>query len=148
MGVKTAVVFLRIAAATALFAGVAHTARFLTYVPTHGAAEAAVVDSMKSHLFSFGGGAPHSYWDMYLGYGLFVTVGSFSEAILFWLLSNFATVCTALVRAVAAIFVLAEVGYAALILKYFFPLPLYVHVAVAVCLCIVFMASAPRAMRT
>ena len=139
------VVFLRIAAAVALLAGIGHTAQFLSYVPRRGPVETAVVASMKENVFQFGGFTRHSYWDMYLGYGLFVSIGCLSEAILLWQLSNFTASCPALVRQVTALFAGVEAASLVLLAMYFFPLPMFFHATVAACLVVAFMASAPHA---
>lgn len=81
--------FLRIAAVLALLQGLGHGFLFTTYVPMHGAEEAAVVDAMRSNAFSFSGHM-HSYWDMYFGYGLMAVLNCFIEAALFWQLAGIA----------------------------------------------------------
>jgi hypothetical protein len=53
------------------------------------------------------------------------------EAVLFWQLAGIAKPSPALIRPVAGLFLLANVGYAVLVLTYFFPLPAYFDIAIA-----------------
>jgi len=108
----------------------AHTAMFVTYRPVHGAEEVAVVEAMRTHVFKFGGAA-HSYWELYFGYGLMSAANCLVEAVLFWQLAGLARKSPALIRPIAALFLLANVGYAILVRVYFFPLPGYFDLAIA-----------------
>jgi hypothetical protein len=97
---------------------------FVRARPTHGAAEVAVVDAMRSQAFLFAS-APRTYWDMYFGYGLEAAVVCLVEAILFWLLAGAAPGCAVLVRSVAALFAAANLAHIVMLLRYFaFPLPM------------------------
>jgi len=111
----------------------AHTAMFVTYAPSHGAEEVSVVETMKAHVFRFGGVA-HSYWELYFGYGLMSAMNCLIEAVLFWQLAGLARKSPALMRPIAALFLVANVGYAILVRIYFFPLPGYFDLAIAVLL--------------
>ena len=122
---------LRLAAIVALLECLGHTMLFVRYVPVHGPAETAVVDAMKSHVFNFGG-SPRSYWDLYFGYGLFVSIGSFVEAALLWQLAGLAASGVPRIRPLAGLVALAELGYTLLIRKYFFATPLFAHVVATV----------------
>jgi hypothetical protein len=124
---------LRIASLLALIQFAAHTSLLLTYAPKHGPEEAAVVEAMKSHAFNFGGVRPHSYWEMYFGYGLFAAVNCLIEAILFWQLTS-GSVNLAPARSIVLLFCLANIGYAILVWKYFFLVPLVFDAAIALCL--------------
>jgi hypothetical protein len=121
---------LRITSVLAFVQFAAHTAMFVTYVPSHGAEEVAVVEAMKAHVFKFGATA-HSYWDLYFGYGLMSAANCLVEAVLFWLLAVAARQSPALVRSVAALFLLANVGHFILVRVYFFPLPGWFDLAIA-----------------
>src|SRR6266478_8535309 len=118
--------FLRIAATLALLACLGHTFLFVTYSPTHGPEEAAVVAAMKAHSFSFRGFL-HSYWELYFGYGLFVSISCFIEAVLLWQLAAIDGSNPVAIRPLVAPFVLGEAGYAVLMLKYFFLIPIVAH---------------------
>jgi len=127
------VILLRIAAVVALVQFCAHTTLFMTYVPRHGPDEVSVVQAMQSHYFSFSGSL-RSYWDMYFGYGLFSAFNCLLEAVLLWQLAGIAKNFPHLIRPVAALFVAANIGYAILVWKYFFPLPSYFDIAIAILL--------------
>jgi hypothetical protein len=124
---------LRIAAVLAAVQGTAHSVLFLTAKPRHGAAEVAVIEAMKSNRFF--AGATRSYWDFYFGYGLLAAAACFVQAILFWQLGKIAASHPTLIRPMVGLFLLANVGHALLIARYF---SLYVTIAfdllIAACL--------------
>jgi hypothetical protein len=135
-------IFLRIAAALALLEAAGHTFLFVSYTPSHGPEEIAVVEAMKSHAFKLGGVAPHSYWELYFGYGLFATVSCLIEVGVLWQLASLVKTAPAQVRSMAAIFFAGEAGYTFLIWRYFsFPIPLASHISIALCLVIVFLTA-------
>lgn len=136
--------FLRIAAILSLLASCGHTYLFLTYFPSHGPQETAVVAAMKSARFHFGWPASHSYWELYFGYGLFVAISCFIEAVVLWQLASLSKSGSLRIEPIVATFVLGEAGYAVLMFKYFFLIPIFVHSALAVCLAAAFLASSPR----
>ncbi|HJW94750.1 MAG TPA: hypothetical protein VJ901_14120 [Thermoanaerobaculia bacterium] len=121
-------IFLRIASLVALLQFAAHTTLLLQYVPRHGPDEVRVVEVMKSYRFDFHGSQPHSYWDMYLGYGLFAAFNCLIEALLFWFLSSRPD------KALIAILLIANLCYAAMVYRWFFFIPLYADLVIAVCL--------------
>jgi|ERR1041385_1743638 hypothetical protein len=120
--------FLRIAAFLALFQFAAHTTLLLRYVPKHGPDEVRVVETMKGHRFDFHGSQPHSYWEMYIGYGLFAAFNCLIEALLLWFLSSRPN------KTLVALLLFANLGYAAMVYRWFFFLPMYADLAIAVCL--------------
>ena len=113
---------IRAASVAALIQGSAHFALFVSARPKHGAAEEAVVAAMQDNRFDFGGG-PHSYWDMYFGYGLEAAGVVLFEALILWLLVRPFRADPRAVAPILAVLVLANLGHAALVLRYFFPLP-------------------------
>jgi len=127
------VTILRVAAAIALLQFIGHATLFLTYVPKHGAQEIAVVQAMRDHIFNFSG-MQRSYWDMYFGYGLMAAINCLFEAALFWQLAAIAKTSARLVQPVVALFLVANLVYAALVWIYFFPLPSYFDLAIGLCL--------------
>jgi hypothetical protein len=127
------VTLLRIAATVALVQFCAHTTLFLTYAPAHGPDELQVIQTMQSHVFRFSGFL-RSYWDMYFGYGLFSAFNCLIEAVLLWLLAGIAKEHARLTQPIVALFLFANVGYTALVWKYFFPLPSYFDIALIVVL--------------
>jgi hypothetical protein len=124
---------LRLAALVALLQFLAHTALFVRSKPTHGDAEVAVVETMKAHRFNFGG-SMRSYWDMYFGYGIEAAFVCLVEAILFWQLAAIATTAPMIARPIIMLFLVANVGHAVLVLRYFFLVPLVPDVLIAILL--------------
>jgi hypothetical protein len=124
---------LRIAAILALVQGVAHTALFLTAKPGHGAEEAAVISAMQSHRFLFSG-LSRSYWDFYYGYGLLAALVVFVEVALFWMLASVAREAPARTRPFIALFILYNIAHAAILARYFFPLPIVMDGLVTIAL--------------
>jgi len=122
---------LRIVSVVALLQFVGHGTLFVRARPTHGPAEVAVVDAMKSQAFTFAS-APRTYWDMYFGYGLEAAFVCLVEAVLFWLIAGAAQANPALVRSIAALFVAANVAHLAMLARYFaFPVPIAFDAAMA-----------------
>jgi len=107
----------------------------------HGPDEVRLVEAMRSLRFDFGGSQPHSYWEMYVGYGLFAAVNCLIEALLFWWASRHTTDARGLVNAVIAIFLFANITYGALVWRYFFFIPLVMDTLVALCLAAAFLAG-------
>jgi hypothetical protein len=54
--------------------------------------------------------------------------------VLFWQLASIAKSSPAVIKPVAGLFLVANVGYAILVLTYFFPLPAYFDIAIAILL--------------
>jgi hypothetical protein len=137
---------LRIASILALVAALGHTLLFLTYKPTHGPTEIVVVSAMQTHVFSFGGFL-HSYWQLYLGYELFVTISCLVECGLLWQLANLSSSAPHSIRPMVTIFFLGEVAISILMLKFFFLIPIVTHIATALCLALAFL-TLPRSDRS
>jgi hypothetical protein len=130
---------LRIASILALIAAIGHTALFLTYKPTHGPVEIVVVSAMQTHVFSFGG-FPHTYWQLYFGYELFVTISCLVECGLLWQLAKLSSSAPLSIRPMIALLFLGEVATSILMLKFFFLIPIVVHIATALCLALALVA--------
>ncbi len=124
---------LRVTAVVALLQFVGHAALFVRAKPTHGDAEVTVVAAMKAHQFNFGG-SMRSYWDMYFGYGLEAAFICLVEAILFWQLATIAGTTPAIVRPTIALFLVANVAHAILVMRYFFLVPLVPDILIALLL--------------
>jgi len=129
----TAPTLLRVTAVVALLQFAGHAALFIRARPTHGDTEVAVVSAMKAHRFNFGGSA-RSYWDMYFGYGLEAAFVCLVEAVLFWELATIAATAPGMVRPVVALFLVANVAHAMLVIRYFFLVPLVPDVVIALLL--------------
>jgi len=130
---------LRIASVLSLIAALGHTLLFLTYKPTHGPTEIVVVSAMQTHVFSFGGFL-HSYWQLYFGYELFVTISCLVECGLLWQLANLSSSAPRSIGPMIGIFFLGEIATSVLMLKFFFLVPIVVHLATAICLALAYMA--------
>ncbi len=122
---------LRVVAVVAFVQFVGHGTMFARARPTHGPAEVAVVEAMRSQQFAFAA-APHSYWDMYFGYGLEAAFICLVEAILFWQLARIAARDLVLVRPIVALFLAANLAHIAMLIRYFaFPLPITFDAVIA-----------------
>ena len=138
------VIVLRVAAVLAAVQGLAHGGLFMSAKPRYGAAEVAVVEAMKSNRFF--GGATRSYWDLYFGYGLIAAATCLVEAVLLWQLVKVAESNPALVRPIVGLLVVANVGHALLVARYFlFYVPIAFDVLIAAALAWAFvLAGAAR----
>ncbi len=114
---------MRVTAAVALVQGLGHAVIFVTAKPHHGEAENAVIATMRARAFDFGGFAPHSYWDLYYGYGLLAVVFAFFIAAVLWLTSGLADQPRQF-RRFAGCTAVAVAVHALVIARYFFRLPL------------------------
>src|SRR5262249_55986597 len=92
--------------------------------------EVDVISAMRAHAFPFQGFS-RSYWDFFVGYGLFAAFTCLVEAVLFWQL---AAVGGERASTVIALFALANIVYAALCWRFFFITPLVFDVAISVSL--------------
>ena len=128
---RTAAALLRGVAVAAGLQGLGHGALFLRARPTHGPDEVLVVAAMQTHAFRFGG-APRTYWDMYLGYGLEAAAICLIEALLFWHLAGAVRRHAAVVRPIAGLFALANLLHIGMLARYFaFPLPIAFDLLIA-----------------
>jgi hypothetical protein len=122
---------LRLTALVALVQGLGHAVIFMTAKPRHGESELAVIQAMRAQTFNFGGFAPHSYWDLYYGYGLLAVVFALFISALLWLSSGLAEQPGQLRRLVGCIGSAVAV-HAVIIARYFFLLPLEFDILVLV----------------
>ena len=132
---------LRIASILALVAALGHTLLFLNYHPTHGPDEIVVVTAMQTHIFNFGGFL-HSYWQLYFGYELFVTISCLVECAVLWQLATLST--TLAIRPIILALFLGEVAISVLMFKFFFIIPIVVHIATALCLLLALLTLKPQ----
>ena len=134
---------LRLASILAALQAAAHATLFLTYRPSHGPVEAAVVADMQAHAFAFGG-AQRSYWDMYFGYGLMSAVSVALEVFVLWQLAALAAGAVR-VRPIVALFLAANLVHAGLCARYFFLTPIVPDLLVAACLAAALVFDRPAA---
>jgi hypothetical protein len=137
---------LRLTAIVALVQGLGHALLFLTARPHHGERETAVIAAMRAQTFDFGGFAPHSYWDLYYGYGLIAVAFALFIATVLWLTSDLAEQPRHL-RRLAGCLGAAVLVHATVIARYFFRLPLEFDVVVltGIAATLVLARSAPPA---
>jgi hypothetical protein len=88
----------------------------------------------------FGGAAPgaqaltRSYWDFFMGFGLFVTVSFLVEAVVFWQLAAMTKTDAVRTRPIVMAFCVGYVAYAVLAWRYFFWVPVVFEVVIVLCL--------------
>lgn len=127
MSEQRARLILRVAAAVATLQAAAHLTLFLRSQPKPGSAVWPLAQAMRAQA------APgHTdYWAMYFGYGLLSAVTAVLIAALIWLAASFDAGSRRLARWLVAIVLVAVLVHAAVIARYFFPVPLYFDILVA-----------------
>jgi len=123
-------VFLRIASVLTFIHCIAHTIRGVLSPPTHGAEELAVIETMKSHLFNFGG-FTRSYWDFHLGYGWFLTAILLVYTLFLWYLAGLSKTASLPIRPILALFCLNFLLMAVVSGKFFAPGPVIIELLIA-----------------
>lgn len=134
-----AALFLRIASMLTLIHCVLHTAGGVFASPRHGAEEIVVIETMKSHQFDVFG-SMRSYWDFFLGYGLFVTIVLLVAAIFFWQLAVIAKAAPVWIRPIVVLFFFSYLGTAIISWRYFFLGPAVTELLIAACLLLAFIS--------
>jgi hypothetical protein len=94
-------------------------------------AQQSALDAMRHYRFDTMGSS-RTYWDFFLGYGLFLSVNFLLQAILFWLLGSM--VETKVGRGIVLTFGLGYLAFAALAWRYFFAGPVVFELLIAGCL--------------
>jgi len=135
----SASLFYRIAAVLILLFDVGHTIGFLQHDPEWKVDS--LLGSMKSIRFDIQGFS-RSYWDFFVGFGLFVTVFLLLSAVVVWQLGALEAETLARVRGIAWSLALCFVVLTVLSFKYFFILPLIFSIVIAVCLIVAAWRSA------
>ena len=121
--------FYRIAAVTLLLFAVGHTSGFPWSDPQWGVD----LGSMRSTHFDILGSS-RTYWDFYVGFGLFVTVFLLFAVVLAWQLGRLPPDSLALMRGTAWTFALCFAAISALSWKYFFIIPIVFSIVTTLCL--------------
>ena len=125
-------ILLRVAAVLAFLHGVLHTIGGVFGGAAPGAqAEALAV--MKANRFDELG-ASRTYWDFFFGFGLFVSISFFVEAVVFWQLGALARAHGALIRPILAAFCIGYLVSALVSWRYFFLPPMLMELVIAGCL--------------
>jgi hypothetical protein len=123
--------FYRIAAVLLLLFCVGHTLGFRQTDPEW-KADSLVADMQRIHFNAQG--FERSYWDFFVGFGLFVSVFLLFAAILAWGLGAMKAETLALIPAVKWSLALCFIGITILTWKYFFVVPLVFSSVITVCL--------------
>jgi len=126
-------IFLRIASVLTFIHCVLHTVGGVLGSPKHGQEEITVIDMMKSHSFDMMG-SMRSYWDFFFGYGIFVTITLFVQAVLFWQLSSIVKAYSAVIKPIILLFCLSFMVSAVVAWHYFFIGPAVTELLIALCL--------------
>jgi hypothetical protein len=122
-------VFYRIAAVLMLLFDVGHTVGFPWSDPKWGVDLA----SMQSTHFDVLGSS-RTYWDFYVGFGLFVTVFLLLAAVLAWQLGDLPAETLAMTRGVAWALPLCFAAITVLSWRYFFIIPVVFSILITLCL--------------
>jgi len=126
-----AATFYRIAAVLIVLFALGHTVGFLQHDPSWGVDT--LLASMKSTHFNIQGFS-RSYWDFFVGFGLFVTVFLLFAAVLAWELGGLASENLARLRIITGAFALCFAVFIVLSWRFFFAIPLVFSVLITVCL--------------
>ncbi len=122
-------VLYRIAAVLMLLFDVGHTAGFPWSDPKWGVD----LGAMQSTYFDVLGSS-RTYWDFYVGFGLFGTVFLLFAVVLAWQLGGLPAETLATMRGVAWAFPVCFAAITVLSWKYFFIIPIVFSAAITVCL--------------
>jgi len=121
----------RIAAVVILLFDIGHTIGFLQHDPSWGVDS--LLTSMKTIHFDIQGFS-RSYWEFFVGFGLFVTVFLLLAAVVAWQLGGLPAETLARLRGMRWALALCFVALTFLSFRYFFFLPLVFSALIAVCL--------------
>jgi hypothetical protein len=124
-------IYYRIAAVLLLLFAVAHTLGFRQTDPTWRVDS--LVASMQSIHFNVQGFS-RTYWDFFVGFGLFVSVFLLFSAVLAWQLSRLPAETLPQMRAVAWTFAICFAAITGLTWRFFFVAPLVFSIVITVCL--------------
>jgi len=128
---KGRVPFLLTAVLLVLFA-VGHTYGFLAFKPAS-SERLAVLSGMRSASFTCGR-STHTYWDFYLGFGLFVSIYLLLAAVVAWELPMVRLASRACYVVLAGALVIAQLLTAAISARLFNGPPLVLSVLIVACL--------------
>jgi hypothetical protein len=121
----------RIAAVLVLLFDLGHTLGFRQVDPTWGVDT--LLSSMRSTHFDILGFS-RTYWDFYVGFGLFVTVFLLLAAVLAWQLGGLPAETLALMRVTVWAFAVCFAAITVLSWRYFFTIPIVFSTLITVCL--------------
>jgi hypothetical protein len=121
----------RTASVLLLLFAIGHTLGFRKTDPKWGVDN--LISSMQSLHFD-AQGFNRTYWDFYVGFGLFVSVFLVFTAVLAWQLGGLPAETLAPMRSIGWVFAICFVAVAFLSWKFFFTVPLIISVLIMVCL--------------
>jgi len=131
--------FYRVAAVLLLLFEVGHTSGFPWSDPTWGVDLSAM---RSTHFYIMG--FSRTYWDFYVGFGLFVSVFLLLAVVLAWQLGSLSPESLTLMRGTAWAFALCFAGITLLSWKYFFIIPVVFSSVTTLCLTAAAWLSAKR----
>jgi hypothetical protein len=126
--------FLRAAAVLTLLYCAGHTMG-MPWTPYTDPEATSVLETMKSHSFE-AEGFKGTYWDLYFGFGLVISVYLLVQAVVLWLVASLARTDAVRVRPIVVSFLIAFALNAVLSWKYFFVVPVVMAGLIAICLAI------------
>ena len=121
----------RISSILLLLCAVGHTVGFWQVDP--GWAVDSLVHAMKTMHFN-ANGSDRTYWDFFVGFGLFVTVLMVFASIVAWQFGSLSSETLAAMRVIAWGFVVCFAVIAYLSWRYFFNIPILFSIAILLCL--------------
>jgi hypothetical protein len=131
---------LRIAAVLTLLYCAGHTIG-MPWTPYTDPEATSVLEAMKSHRFE-AEGFKGTYWDLYFGFGLIISVYLLVQAAVLWQVASLAKTDAIRVRPILVSFLIAFVINAALSWQYFFVVPVVLAGLIAICLAIALVQAA------
>jgi hypothetical protein len=126
--------FLRISAIITLLYFAGHTAG-MPWTPYSNPEAKTIVEGMKNHSFE-GEGFKGTYWDLYFGFGLTISVFLLFQAAVLWQAASLAKTDPIGVRPIIVSFLVAFIINAGLAWKYFFAVPAVMAAVIALCLAV------------
>ena len=136
--------FLRSAAILTLLYCAGHTIG-MPWTPYTDPEATSILEAMRSHSFE-AEGFKGTYWDLYFGFGLIISVYLLVQGAVLWQLASLAKTDALRVRPIVVSFLIAFVINAALSWKYFFAVPVVLAGLIAICLAIALvLAGRPQA---
>jgi len=134
--------FYRIASILLLLFAAGHTFGFRQIDPKWGVDS--LIQSMRSIHFN-ASGSDRTYWDFFVGFGLFITVLMVLAAIVTWQFAGLPTETLAAMRLSAWAFAISFAIVAYLSWRYFFIVPIIFSIAIFLCLALAAWLSADPA---
>lgn len=133
---------LRIAAIISALFAAGHAAGGLDYWSPAGATPTlAAMQEFRFEVF----GAKRSYFDFYIGFGHFITVLLFTQALVLWQLAAIARRDALAARPVIVTFALSSAAGAGVAWAYLFTVPALFALVIGICLALAFVSTVTRA---